>query len=157
MAVQQSGNITPGHIAKWVTTDVIEDGGPIGSGQTFLGSFLSADFNTLSDQAILLPSTITAFMVTGIVVTNATLALNVAVGGFYPQTSKGGVALVANTQVYSSLATANNLLQCTLTAGASGTRYSRVNVPDWTLYLSLTTAQGLEAFADVYILGVALA
>lgn len=157
MGVQQSGNITPGHFVKWVTTDVVEDGGASASGQVFLGSFLSADFNTLSDQAILLPPTLTAFMVTGIVVANATTSLSLAAGGFYPQTSQGGVALVTAGQVYSSLTDATKLLQCTLTAGAGSTYYTRATVPDWAIYLALSTAQGIEAFADIYILGVALA
>lgn len=152
----QSGQITPGHAAKWVTDGVLADGGPLGSTQQVLAYLLSADFNTLSDQALLLPTSINAFMVTGIVVTNAPTSLSLAVGGFYPQAAKAGVALVANTQIYSTLTSTTKLLSCTLTAGANSTRYSVGNVPDWAIYLSLTTAQGGDATADVYLLGIDL-
>lgn len=156
MAIQQSGNVTPGHLAIWTTDNVIQDGGSVPSVRGVLGSLLSADFNTLSDQPILIPATITAFAITGIIVTNAPISLSVAVGGFYPETSKGGVAIVAAGQVYSSLNAASKLLNCTLSAGAQATRYDRANVPDWAIYLSLTNAQGITATADIYLIGVNL-
>jgi hypothetical protein len=42
-SVQQSGNITPGHIASWITTGVIGDGGSVGGGATLSGSFTLND------------------------------------------------------------------------------------------------------------------
>ena len=156
MPIEQSGNITPGHVAIWMTTGVVGDGGPLKSSHTVLATLLSADFNSISDQPLLLPSTITAFAITGIVVCNSAVSLSTAVGGFYPQTSKGGTAIVANTQVYSSLNTVTKLLNCTIPAGVLATRYDRTNVPNWAIYLSLTTAQGIAANADIYLLGVDL-
>ena len=156
MTVQQSGNVTPGHIATWTTDGVLQDGGLVGSGQTVLAKLLSADFNTLSDQAITLPTGMSAITVTGILVCNATLSLTTAVGGFYPQASKGGTALVANSQVYSSLTTSAKLLSCTLAGAVATTYYTRSNVPDWNIYFSLTAAQGAAAYADIYLLGVQL-
>ncbi len=43
-SVQQSGNITPGHIASWITTGVIGDGGSAGGGATLNGSFTLNNF-----------------------------------------------------------------------------------------------------------------
>jgi hypothetical protein len=156
-SVRQSGAITPGHIAQWTTDGVLQDGGVIQQGNTILARLLSADFNSVADQAIQFPLDITAFSISGIIITNASLSLTTAVGGFYPTTSKGGTAIVANTQVYSSLTTSQKLLAATLAAGVSTTRYSSLNVDAingyLTLYLSLTTAQGASSTADCYVLG----
>lgn len=154
---QQSGTITPGHLAKWLTDGVIGDAGTTPTSTTVLTKLLSADFNSTSDQTIQLPKSITAFQITGILITNATASLTTAVGGFYPTTAKGGTAIVANTQVYSSLTTALKLLSATLVAATATTRYSSANVDVIsgypTIYLSLTTAQGVSAVADIYLLG----
>ena len=160
MTVQQSGSITPGHVAIWATNGVISDGGPLVSSTNRLAALLSADFNSTADQAIQIPNTITAFQITGILITNASLSLTTATGGFYPTTAKGGTAIVANTQVYSSLTTPAKLLSATLAAGVSTTRYSSANLDNingyLTLYLSLTAAQGVLATADLYLLGIDL-
>ena len=153
--VLQTGNVTPGHIALWSANGVLADGGALGASQKVLAR-ASCDFNSTADQPLLLPSYITAFMLTGIIVTNASLALTTAVGGFYPAVSKGGTALVANSQVYSSLTAATNLLSCTLTGAVATTRYSRANLASWAIYLSLTTGQGAAATADCYVLGIDL-
>ena len=156
-SVLQSSTITPGHLCTWVTDGVIGDGGVAPVPTNVLATLLSADMNSILDQAITLPATITAFQLTGIVICNASLSLTTAVGGFYPTTAKGGTAIVAAGQVYSSLTTAAKLLSATLAAGVSTTRYSSANlaVPNTalTLYFSLTTAQGAAATADIYILG----
>ena len=160
MAVLQSGNITPGHVAIWATTGVLADGGPLRSATNVLAYLGSASFNSTADQAIQLPNTITAFQITGILVCNASLDLTTAVGGFYPTTSKGGTAIVANTQVYTSLNAATKLLSCTLAAGGNTTRYSSTNVDNidgyLTIYLSLTTPQGASCTCDCYVLGTDL-
>lgn len=154
--VVQSGNVTPGHLVVWVTDGVVKDGGPALTTQQVLASLLSADFNSIGDQALNIPTSITAFMVTGIVVTNASIELDTAAGGFYPEASKAGTALVDASQVYTTLVVASDLLSCTLSADAQATKYTSGNLPDWAVYLSLTTAQGASATADVYLLGVDL-
>ena len=154
--VLQSGNITPGHIAVWKTNGVIGDGGALQSTKQVLATLLSADFDSIADQPLLLPDSMTAFAITGIIVTNSQISLTTASGGFYPQAAKGGTAIVANSQVYSSLTDATKLLNCTVVAGALATYYTRSNVPDWAIYLSLTVAQGINATADVYLLGLDL-
>lgn len=156
MAVLQSGNITPGHVATWTTDGVIQDGGVIGRAQRVIASLGSADFNDTNDQPLVLPSTMTAFMLTGIIVTNSLIPMTTAVGGFYPAASKGGTPIVAASQIYSSLTAATKLLSCTLAGAVSTTRYSRTNLADWAIYLSLSIPQGIYAPADVYVVGIDL-
>lgn len=154
--VQQSGSVTPGHLATWATDSVVKDGGSVPAAQRVLASFRNADFNDTGDQPIPLPSNITALQLTAILITNATLSLTTATGGFYPQASKAGTAIVAAGQAYSSLTTSAKLLSATLAAAVATTRYSRDNLPDWAIYLSLTTARGAAANADVYLVGIDL-
>lgn len=155
-SVLQSGNVTPGHLTKWVTDGVVGDYGPSPYSQRVLASFLGADFNATSDQPILLPSSLNAFQLTGILVTNASTSLTTVAGGFYPQAGKAGSAIVANSQVYSTLTASTLLLNATLTAYANAQRFSRTQLPDWAIYLSLTTPQGGAATADVYVIGIEL-
>ncbi len=158
--VQQSGSITPNHLVKWITTGAIGDAGEAGIGKPYLGFLPSADMNSILDQGIQIPQAITAFQLTGIIITNASLSLTTAAGGFYPTTAKGGTTIVASTQVYSSLTTANKLLLATLAANQAATRFSSANLDVingyLTLYLSLTTAQGVASTADIYVLGTDL-
>ena len=119
--------------------------------QRVLGSLRGANFNSTADQAIPIPSTISAFTISQILVTNCSVSLTLAVGGFYPTTSKGGTPIVAATQIYSSLTSASVLLPATIAATPLITRYSIGNV-----YFSLTTAQGTAATCDIYVVGVDL-
>lgn len=153
--ILQNGPVTPGHLAAFVTDNVLADGGVPAAAQKVLAR-ISANFNTATDQPLVLPSRIIAFMLTGIIVTNSVIPLTIAVGGFYPQVSKAGTTLVAAGQTYATLTSANKLMLCTLQAAVATTRYSRNNLPDWAIYLSLTTPQGADATPDVYVMGVDL-
>ena len=156
MAVVQSGNVTPGHLVKFAADNVIKDGGPSPYSQRVLASLLNADFNTTADQAIALDPSLNYFQLTGIVVAGASVSLSVAAGGFYPQASKGGTTIVASGQVYSALTTNTLLMQPTLSSYAQQQYFSRSQLPDWAVYLSLTTPQGGAALANVYLLGIEL-
>ena len=152
----QSGSVTPGHVVTWVTDGVVHDGGALPAAARVIAMLGSANFNDTGDQPLILTPTMTAFMLTGIIVTNATLSLTTAVGGFYPQASKTGTAFVSAGQVYTSLTDPTKLLSCTLGGAVATTRYSRANIPDWVLYLSLTTPQGSPVTADCYAIGIDL-
>ena len=153
----QSGNITPGHIATWVTDGYLQDGGPpIGPSEIVIARLLSANFNTINDQAIPLPSNIVKINFTRIIVTNASLSLTTAQGGFYPQPSKAGTALVASGQAYSALTGASVLMNPTLTSGANTTLYTSSNLTNFSVYFSLSIAQGVAAVADIYLCGIIL-
>lgn len=154
MSVEQSGLVTPNHVAMWSTTGVIADGGALPAGRVIV-SGRSLNFNTVNDQPIVFPQWITAFRLANIIITNASISLTTAVGGFYPAASKGGTPIVANTQVYSTLTASSKLLLATLASFGSTTRFSSANLASigglLAIYLSLTTAQGAAATADVYL------
>ena len=156
MAIEQSGNIVPGHVAIWNSPNVIKDGGPLAASQKVIARLLNADFNADSDQPIVLPAAIQAFQLTGIIITGATASLSVAVGGFYTEADKAGDEIVADTQVYSALTTYDLLMQATLASFAQTARFSRRNLTDWSIYFSLTTPQGGAALADIYLIGIDL-
>ncbi len=155
MPIQQSGDVTPGHMAVWTTDNVIQDGGAVGVSERVLG-YLNCTFNSTSDQAIALPDDINVFCLTRIIVTNASISLTTALGGFYPQAAKGGTPIVSAAQSYTSLTTSSKLLNATLASYGSTTRFDASNVPDWAIYLSLTLGQGAAATADVYLCGLDL-
>lgn len=159
-AVQQSGNITPGHLAIWSTTGVVQDGGVLPTGARVLASGRGYSFNTTNDQPITLPQRISAFQLTSILVTNASISLTTAQGGFYPRAAKAGTAIVAAGQAYSALTGNTVILNPTLAGSAGTTRFSSANLNSiaglLAIWFSLTTAQGAAATADIYLVGIDL-
>ena len=114
-----------------------------------LGKLIGANMNVLTDQAIPITRIGTQkYLITKIVVTNASTSLTAADGGIYTAVSKGGTAVVAATQVYTALTSATVALDLTL---AVNNTYTVSN-----LYLSLTGTQGGAATADVYVFGIIL-
>lgn len=111
--------------------------------RVLLGKKVSADMNSTSDQSITINSS--NYIIRQILVTNASVSLTTSAGGVYTAASKGGTAIVANTQVYSALTSATKALDLTLNNTDRRT--------ETTIYLSLTTGQGSAATADVYIFG----
>lgn len=158
--VQQSGLITPGHLAIWSTTGVVQDGGVLPAAARVLGSGRSYSFNTTNDQPIAIPQRITAFSLSGILITNASLSLTTAVGGFYPSPAKAGVPIVPAIQTYTTLTNSSLLLWATLSSFGQNTRFSASNLSAIAGYLniwfSLTTAQGAAATGDIYLVGMDL-
>lgn len=110
-----------------------------------LGRLLSANMNVTTDQKISLQAS--KCRVRRILVTNASISLDTAVGGVYTAASKAD-AVVANTQVYSALTSAAKLVDLTI-----ATRGTTDTVATGALFLSLTTAQGAAATADIYVFG----
>lgn len=154
MPIQQAGNITAGHLAIWAADNVVKDGGPLAAAQKVFMVAQGVDFNDTADYQILLPTTLQQFQLTGIVITNASVSLTTAVGGFYPTTSKGGTPIVSAAQAYSSLTAASKLLAATLASYGSTTLFDRNILTDWAIYFALTTPQGAAATADIYIQGI---
>lgn len=114
--------------------------------RVLLGALKGANFDTTSDQA--LPVPFGKYVIHNVVVTNASTSLTLAVGGIYTDASKGGIAVVAAIQVFSGLTGSAKFIDLTLTSGVTGD-----TVTASTLYLSLTTAQGSAATADLYLFG----
>lgn len=133
-----------------VTGDLTVTGQAFSTGtEQLLGSLIGADMNVTTDQAI--PITRIGsqkYLITKIVVTNASTSLTAADGGIYTATSKGGTAIVAAAQVYTALTAATVALNLTL---AVNNTYTLNNI-----YLSLTGAQGGAATADIYVFGIIL-
>jgi hypothetical protein len=158
--VLQSGSVTPGHLVGWVTDGVVGDLGAPTAAQKVIASLRGANFNIATDQPILIPQQFTAFQLTGVLITNASVSMTTAAGGFYPQASKGGSALVAAATTYALLTSPDLLLSATLTSFALTGRLSANNLGQLNgllaIWLSLTTPQGAAATADVYLLGVDL-
>ena len=129
-------------------TTVGASGNSLRPGIMILGRLLTANLNSTADQAIAMGSA--SYMVTQIVATNvsADLSLSVAAGGIYTAAAKGGSAIVAASQVYTALTAGTVVMP--LTVALTTTRFTAT-----TTYLSLTTAHGSAATADVYVLGVA--
>lgn len=123
---------------------------PVGMARV-LGTLRSANFNSVADQTIPIVSSVTAFQITSIVVTNCSASLTTAAGGFYPTTAKGGVPIVAAIQAYTALTGTTVLLGATVAATPLVTRYALASV-----FLALTIAQGAPATCDVYVIGVDL-
>jgi hypothetical protein len=119
---------------------------PFTSGVLF--SLIGANMNVTTDQ--ILTSHIPVgqrYYITRVLITNASISLTTAVGGFYSAASKGGTTLVASSQAYSQLTGANLALGATLATGATNNTFAV------TPYFSLSTAQGAAATADIYVSG----
>jgi hypothetical protein len=106
--------------------------------------------NSTADQALTRLFSFTNFLITSIRVNNASISLTTAAGGFYTAASKGGVTAVAAAQAYSALTGSTLGMEATIAAAGMAT------LTTGALFLSLTTAQGSAATADIYVLGVPL-
>jgi hypothetical protein len=115
-----------------------------------LGTAIGVNMNTTGDQAIAVPYS--RYVVRRIVVGNASVSLTLAAGGVYTAAAKGGTAIVSAAQLYSFLTAVAKFLDLTL-AAILGTDVRTESI----LYLSLTTAQGAAATADIYVYGDILA
>lgn len=156
MPIIQSGSVSPGHLAKWVSEGVQADAGPMPYSERVLGTLLNADFNISSDQSIAMPDNLQAFQLTRITATLASTSLTTAVGGIYPAADKGGTPLVAASQIYTQLTDDTLLLALTLSSYAQQHVFTRDLLEDWAMYFSLTTPQGDDATASIYVIGIEL-
>jgi hypothetical protein len=109
-----------------------------------LGSIIGADFNVTTDQGIVIACP--KFYIETIWVTNASISLTTAVGGFYTGAGKTGTTLVAASQVYSALTAPSKIMAVTMAAVNDTLTVGQI-------YFALTTAQGAAATADVFVLG----
>lgn len=127
------------------------------------GWLYGANMNSTADQAIPISVPSATYVLDSIWVSNPSISLTTAVGGFYTAASKGGVTVVANTQAYSTLTTnaantTGNAFAVTLATAGQTTAFQGPTGTSAikTLYLSLTTAQGAAATADVRVYCVPL-
>jgi hypothetical protein len=122
------------------------------------GWLYGANMNATTDQAIPISVPSGTWAIDSISISNPSISLTTAQGGFYTAASKGGVAVVASTQAYSTLTTnaansTGNFMTTTLSTAGNTTDFQG---PTQTsaikmLYFSLTTAQGAAATADIRV------
>jgi hypothetical protein len=90
----------------------------------------------------------TKYVIRRIIVTNASISLTTAAGGFYPAASKAGTPLVAAAQIYAALTAPSKFIDLSLQPIVGTDTYSL-----GTIYFSLTTTQGAAATADIFVFG----
>ncbi len=105
--------------------------------------------NSTADQPFSKLFGFTQFSIDRIVAMNASTPILLATGGIYTATAKGGTAVVAASQSWTALTGATKILTTTISAAGSDLLSASA------LYLSLTTAMGSPATADIYVQGVA--
>jgi hypothetical protein len=125
-------------------------------GRVQCGWLNGANFNTTADQKITLMVPTSTYMIDQIVISAPSVSMTTAAGGFYSAASKGGIAVVASTQTYTSLTTnaantTGNAMLATLATAGNTTEFTIPTTGSPVLYLSLTTAQGAAATANVRI------
>jgi hypothetical protein len=113
-------------------------------GYKILGRLIGANMNTTSDQAIAMLSS--KYIIDKIIVTNASSSLTLAAGGFFTGANKTGTTIVAAGQLYSGLTASSKYSALTMALTTDSLTASQI-------FLSLTTAQGGAATADIYIFG----
>lgn len=108
-------------------------------------TLIGANFNSTADQGITgLPA---KYIIRAITVVNASVNLTTAQGGFYTGAGKSGTTVVASTQAYTALTGATKWLDLTL-----NTPVTTDVCTSSTLYFALTTAQGVAATADIFVM-----
>jgi hypothetical protein len=124
-------------------------GAPGVSGVLF--SLIGANMNSILDQAFTPASfKFNSYMITQITVTQASGALTAAVGGIYTAAGKSGTTIVSASQAYSGITGPTSILPLTISGAGTALLSSQ------TLFLSLTTALGSAATANIYVIGMAL-
>ena len=115
-----------------------------------LFKLISANMNVTTDQTFvpIIPAVLgQRYIIDRILCLNASTSLTTAAGGIYDTASKGGNALIANSQAYSALTGATLALDLTLAA------VGKAVVAGVAPILSLTTGQGSAATADFFVFG----
>ncbi len=118
------------------------------TGDSQLFALRAANLNVTTDQAFTKNGVFTRYMITRIVARGVTGNALIAAGGIYTAAAKGGTAVVAAAQAWAAISALDKALTLTLAALA--------DVLTATPILSLTTAAGGAATADVLIYGVVL-
>lgn len=114
-------------------------------GYDLLG-FATVDANVTTDTIIPIWSSL--YAIKEIIAYNASISLTTVAGGIYSAASKGGAAVVANTQTYTALTTPQSILDLTLATPATTLYQTSAN-----LYWSPTTPQGAAATLTIAIYG----
>lgn len=154
MSVQQSGQVTPTHLASWTTDGVIQD-----SGVTFTntyGEFVThvqqINFNATNTDnpiPINLPAGYTRYRPTLILISGASASLSTATCGMFTQQAAAGTQVVASgtaiTVTQTAVDTVNNMQSLTIA------NQNTMSLIDTTLYFRVQTPQGSAALGNVSV------
>ena len=128
-----------------------------GNSFELLGMLIGANMNVTTDQPFTwFAAPASVYRVTKITCTNASTSLTTAAGGVYTELSKGGSAIVASGQAYSTLTGSTLALDLTIAATPGVTFFSSAPATasaNGAPVLSLTTGQGSAATADCFVYG----
>lgn len=130
---------------------VIGGGSPVGQatgGPVRLFELRGANLNSTADQAFAKVGSFTRYQVTGVFTRGVTGNALLAAGGIYTGAAKTGTAIVAAAQAWGALSALDKTLAATVAALTDALQA--------TPNLSLTTAAGGAATADIFIVGVVL-
>ena len=104
--ILQSGNVTPGHLAAWVTDGVLADAGAPGSMYApYYANGVVVNFNganTDTPIAIALPTGFTRYQVVGCIISGASHTLVTATAGLFTAPGGTGTAIVNATPISST-------------------------------------------------------
>jgi len=125
-------------------------GAPVGQTTALTKLFVlrGANLNITTDQAFTKVGSFTRFAVTSILARGLTGNALIAAGGIYTAAAKGGTAIVAAGQAWGALSALDKVLSLTLAA--------LTDAQTATPILSLTTAAGGAATADIHVFGYVL-
>ena len=142
---------TPGVSVGTARENLFVQDAPVCGIRRIIGILLGANVNqTTTDIAvplILLPGA--NFVVTNVMLNNASTSLTTATASVYTATAAGGTNLAAD-QALSGLTAATSNLNLTLAAGAATNVLNQTTQAN-VLYFRVGTAQGAAATVDVYI------
>lgn len=150
---EQSGAVTPGHLAAWVTDNVLADAGVQFNNVygKFVSTLQNVNFNAANtDNAIpiRLPLGYTRYRIEQILISGASTSISSATCGVFTGTGATGITIVANTAVtitQTGSDVANNMQSLT-PSNQNTAAYS-----DSILYFRTITAEGSTATASVSI------
>jgi hypothetical protein len=151
---QQSGRITPGHLAAWVTDNVLADAGVQFNNAygKFVSTVQNVNFNAGNTDTVIpinLPLGYTRYRVEQIFISGASASIATATCGVFTAAGAGGVSIVtagtAITVNQTGSDVPNNMQS--LPVNNSLTQY----FIDGVLYFRVGTAQGAPATASVSV------
>jgi hypothetical protein len=152
--VLQSGNVTPGHLAAWVTDGVVGDAGITFSTSygRFVATILGVNFNVPNSDnplSILLPLGYSRYRLSAIMLSGATGVLSSSTVGVFTAANAGGLAVVTSgtavTITQTGVDTVNNMQTFTIN------NQNTMALSDSVLFFRVQNPQGSGVFANVSI------
>ena len=152
--VLQSGNVTPGHLASWVTDGVVGDAGITFSTSygRFVATVLGVNFytsNTDNPVSILLPLGYSRYRVSAVMLSGATGVLSTSTIGVFTAAGAGGVAVVTSGTAVTITQTGVDVVNNMQTFAINN--QNTMALSNSVLFFRVQNPQGSGAFANVSI------